>query len=198
MKKNNATPKHSANHEIVTLALYVLGGATRHVDTEDIAIKANELAPGRFAWRKYPNQINIEIVRAFLSDAKKIKNGKYILGSGNEGWMLTPEGLKFAKSASNALKDVSLAGIRHTPQEKKWLKNERARLLHTPAYGKYKAGLNHKITVREAETFFRIDDYVVGVARKRMVLRIVNAFSADRDLGKAVKELSLMVRGMEQ
>ena len=40
--------------------MYLLGGETRRVDTEDIAVKANELAPGRFAWKKYPDQINLE------------------------------------------------------------------------------------------------------------------------------------------
>ena len=37
-----------ANHEIVTIAVYLLGGEREPVDTEDVAKKANELAPGRF------------------------------------------------------------------------------------------------------------------------------------------------------
>jgi len=64
------TKKVLTNHEIVTLAEYLLGGDTQYVDTEDIAVKANEIVPGRFAWRKFPNQINIENVRTFHSDAK--------------------------------------------------------------------------------------------------------------------------------
>lgn len=44
------------NHEIVTLAVYLLGGERQRVDTEDIAVKANELASGRFTWRKYPDR----------------------------------------------------------------------------------------------------------------------------------------------
>jgi hypothetical protein len=43
--------KGLSNHEIVTLAVYLLGGDTQHVDTEDIAVKANEIAPRRFTWR---------------------------------------------------------------------------------------------------------------------------------------------------
>jgi hypothetical protein len=73
-----------ANHEIVTLAVYLLGGEAHKVDTEDIAKKSNELAPGRFTWRKYSDQINIEHIRAFLSDAKKPKNGAYLTGVGNQ------------------------------------------------------------------------------------------------------------------
>ena len=71
MKKATAkTKKGLSNHEIVTLAVYLLGGDTQYVDTEDAAVKANELAPGRFTWRKYRDQINIENVRTFLSDAE--------------------------------------------------------------------------------------------------------------------------------
>ena len=65
--------KSFSNHEIVTLAVYLLGGESKAIDTEDVAVKANEIAPGRFNWRKYPHQINIENVRTFLSDAKKPK-----------------------------------------------------------------------------------------------------------------------------
>src|SRR5512139_1564750 len=84
-----------SNHEIVTLAVYLLGGDSEYADTEDIAVKVNDLARGRFTWRKYPDQINIENIRAFLSDAKKPKNGAYLLGSGKEGWLLTEKGLAF-------------------------------------------------------------------------------------------------------
>ena len=37
-----------ANHEIVTLALYLLGGEARKVDTEDVAKKSNEWATNGF------------------------------------------------------------------------------------------------------------------------------------------------------
>jgi hypothetical protein len=56
-----------ANHELVVLATYLAGGAKAVSDTEDIAVKANELAPGRFTWRKYADQINIDTVRKRLS-----------------------------------------------------------------------------------------------------------------------------------
>ncbi len=77
--KNGLSKKQRGltNHEIVTLSVYLLGGDTQYVGTEDIAVKANELAPGRFTWRKYRDQINIENVRTFLSDARIQKNGGY-------------------------------------------------------------------------------------------------------------------------
>ncbi len=48
MKKTLNERTALANHEIVTLAVYLLGGETQRADTEDIAVKANELVPGRF------------------------------------------------------------------------------------------------------------------------------------------------------
>ena len=74
-----------SNIEIVTIAVYLLGGDSKYVDTEDIAIKTNELAPGRFTWRKYPEQINIDNVRKRLSDAKNVKKGGFLLGSFKKG-----------------------------------------------------------------------------------------------------------------
>jgi len=44
--------KALSNHEIVTLAVYLPGGDSKRIDTEDVAVKSNELAPGRFTWRK--------------------------------------------------------------------------------------------------------------------------------------------------
>ena len=32
-------------HELVTIAVYLVGGDTHGVDTEDVAIKVNELSP---------------------------------------------------------------------------------------------------------------------------------------------------------
>ena len=57
---------HLTNHDIIVLAVYLVGGRFRHVDLEDVAVKANEIAPGRFVWRKYKEQINIDIVNKRL------------------------------------------------------------------------------------------------------------------------------------
>src|SRR4051794_12358128 len=96
-----------ANHEVVTLAVYLLGGDRGAVGTEDVAKKANELAPGRFTWRKYKDQINLEVVRVYLSDAKKKAKGAYLIGSGNTGWSLSEAGLRFAGQRVSALTELN-------------------------------------------------------------------------------------------
>ena len=48
-------PSSSANNQDVFIwALYLLGGADKDVDVEDIYIKCFELAPARFGWRTKP------------------------------------------------------------------------------------------------------------------------------------------------
>jgi hypothetical protein len=92
-KRHKKTLTHQLTQcEIVILAVHLLGGDQHAVDTEDVAIKAHELAPGRFSWRKYPEQINLELVRVYLSDAKKPEKGGLLLGSGRTGWSLTTHG----------------------------------------------------------------------------------------------------------
>ena len=81
--------KDLPNHHIVTLAVYLLGGDARKIDTEDIAKKANELAPGRFTWRKYSDQINIDTVRKRLWDAMRTDKGGLLKGTERGGWILT-------------------------------------------------------------------------------------------------------------
>jgi hypothetical protein len=39
----NKTQKGLTNHEIATLAVYLIGGDAQYVDTEDVAVKANEI-----------------------------------------------------------------------------------------------------------------------------------------------------------
>jgi len=90
-RKKGAKPLDLANYEIVVLAAYLSGGQYRYVDTEDIAVKANEIAPGRFSWRKYKDQINIETVRKRLWDAAKPEKGQYLIGTMS---LVMPDGQK--------------------------------------------------------------------------------------------------------
>lgn len=190
-----ATKKQLSNHEIVTLAVYLLGGDSQYIDTEDIAKKANELAPGRFTWRKYLDQVNLEVVRVYLSDAKKPDKGAYLLGSGTDGWSLTESGLEFARRAAPRLKGANLARKALSPREKQWLRVERARMLASEAFINFTSGRANTIPKREAEAFFRIDDYVIGDQRERKIVRILNAFGDDAELGEAVRQLAARVRG---
>jgi len=109
--------KPFSNIELVTIAVYLLGGDSKYVDTEDIAVRTNELAPGRFAWRKYPDQINIQNVGKRLSDAKNPDKGGYITGSYIDGWILSEKWIRILQK--NGLKDLEGASISRPPLNKK-------------------------------------------------------------------------------
>ena len=194
----NSSARIFANHELVTLVVYRLGGETKPIDTEDVAVEANMIAPGRFTWRKYSDQINIELVRAFLSDAKKPKNGQYLTGSGNNGWMLTERGLDFSRRNKNKIQFAGKKGPKLSVQQKRWLKRERARIVQSNAYEKYKEGVIDKVSPQEAESLFRIDDYIESAARARVILRFKNAFSGDQELGPLIEILVSKVRGVHK
>jgi hypothetical protein len=189
-------PKPLANHEIVTLAVYRLGGALQAVDTEDVAVESSKILPGRFSWRKHPSQISLDSVRKRLWDAQsKAKGFCYLRGSEREGWMLTEAGQHFA--AAN-IDRVSAGASEATPRsnvnERNWIRQERKRMIESTAHQKIIAGRKDDITYLEAAAFFRIDEYVLGVARDRKILRLVHAFGADSVLGNSVHILGNRVR----
>jgi hypothetical protein len=184
-----------ANHEVVTLAVYLLGGDRQPVDTEDVAKRANEIAPGRFTWRKYKDQINLEVVRVYLSDAKKKAKGEYLIGSGNTGWSLSEAGLVFARQHADAVKSLEAAEPRKSVgQDRLRQQRERARLMATEAYAKIASGHAYELTRRDAESFFRIDSYVQGEARRRRVATIANAHGDDPELGPVIEQLAEIVK----
>jgi len=183
-----------SNHEIVTLAVYLLGGDARRVDTEDIAIKANELAAGRFTWRKYRDQINIDTVRKRLWDAAKPAKGEYLSGSEKEGWLLTPAGLKFATDNIASAQSADLSKERFGLKQRQWLRSERIRMLSSDAFAKIQDGAADTVTTEEAEEFFRIDAYVTGKSREQKITRALSVFGNDEELGRAVKLLAEKVR----
>ena len=189
------SPSTLANHEVVVLATYLAGGRTSYTDTEDIAVKANEIAAGRFTWRKYKEQINIETVRKRLWDATKPEKGGYLVGSERDGWLLTQTGFKFCKKHLRLLKvGDGTTSTRRSQREQTWISRERARMLAEAAYQKFATGQTKSITPVEAERFFRVDDYVVGTARKTKIERSIAAFAADPLLGEATKRVAELVR----
>jgi hypothetical protein len=190
----SGTDKALTNYELVVLATYLAGGKAAYTDTEDVAVKANEIAPGRFTWRKYKEQINIDTVRKRLWDATKVDKGGYLVGSERDGWLLTQTGMKFCKKNLRLLKTMDGPFERRSQREQTWISHERVRMLAEPAYQKFILGKTKAITSIEAERFFRVDDYVLGNARKTKIDRSVAVFAADPLLGEAVRRVAKLVR----
>ena len=186
-------PNEISAVEIVTIILHLLGGQTRSIDTEDIAIKAADLAPGRFAWRKYPQHIDLQAVRFALENAKR-PYCAYVIGTGNEGWMLTETGASFASRNADQLQTAVSGGQRESQADKKWRRRERSRMLNTEAFAKYGAGQVDEITPQEAAAFFRVDEYVTGQLRERKITRLLSGFQAETEFGPAVRAIAKLAR----
>jgi len=183
------------NLEILTVAVFLLGGDRHYVSTEDVAVKANDLARGRFTWRKYKNQINLELVRVYLSDLKKQANGTLVLGSGSVGWMLTQAGVDAAAKAMPDLDSADLTRAPMSPAERRRYASEKSRMLESTAYARRQQGTMAGLTRREAEELFRVDDYVVGAARERKIERALTAFKDDQELTELLQLAAGVLRG---
>ena len=106
---NRAVRKSFANHELVTLAVFLCGSYAKTVDLEDVAMEVNRLAPERFTWRKYADQINVKNVDAFLWDAKKVKKGSLFVNPERDHWTLTETGGVFAREKIGQLEGADVA-----------------------------------------------------------------------------------------
>jgi len=175
--------------EAAIVALLHKGGDRSKVDTEDVAVEAGTLAPGLFSWVKYPDRVDKEIVRVALSDAKLKK--MWTIGSHAQGWMLTPEGVAFARVNEERVGHQAQTGRQTRDPE---LEKERARMLASEAYAHAKDDGVEAVTDEEADAFFRLIAYIRGQPRQRKIARLENAFREDAELGPLIVALAARAR----
>lgn len=180
-------------HLVVTLAVYLLGGANKYIDTEDVAAKAYELAPERFRWRKYPQYPNLELVRVFLSDAKKPDKGHLLDGSGRRGWTLTPAGLRWALESAESAQASGLARTQGRSKagsiDTQRADREMSRIHSTLAWKKWTEG-DPTLSKAESRDVFRIDSYSRGEMATSKVDRLLKLFITDDELFKFLETIA--------
>src|ERR1700733_1244035 len=192
MAKNTLT--QVTHSELVTWAVYILGGDQKRIDTEDIAVKAFQLAPGRFGWRKYPNQINLELVRVYLSDAKKPEHGELLMGSGRTGWSLTQKGLVWLRSARSKLQalgkdELTRRQSRAGSIDASRRDREYKRILALPAWARWSGG-DESVFLEEAREVFRLDSYSTASVREVKLTRLRAMFADDEELSSFLAHIS--------
>jgi hypothetical protein len=167
--------------EVVVMAVSDLGGAARSIDTEDVAIRCQELAPDLFAWRKYPAQVNLELVRVCLSNAKKQPNGTLLSGSGRDGWRLTRKGLEWVSTRGQAQAPSQVTPSRRTAGSIDTVRRvrEMARIESSAAWQTWRA--NNRIDELDARALFRIDSYATNRLIEIKVTRLLALFGAGTD-----------------
>ena len=186
--------------EIVTLAVYILGGTQRFIDTEDVAAKAHQIAPGRFGWRKYPDQINLELVRVCLSDAKKPNKGKLLRGSGRKGWSLTANGNEWIEANLDLLeRDLSLESHESRAGSVDAVRADREskRLQSSEAWQQWQAD-QQAVTFTQAKEVFRIDSYTKPEMLNLKIDRLLNLFSGNAAISNFLKDMSQLLRQGEE
>ena len=125
--------KSFPNRELAVYALYLLGGDSKSVHTEEVAHKCFELFPTSFSWVKYPKYPDKEIARLGLTDARKESYGALVQGRAGQGrglsaktqrcpvedgWMLTAEGIQWLKTNLTALELAAGSGQPKTHRQK--------------------------------------------------------------------------------
>jgi hypothetical protein len=170
--------------DAVVLSVYLLGGASKSIDTEEIAVKSHEISRGMFSWRHYPEQINLELVRVALSDAKKKPYGSLLQGSGRDGWRLTTAGLKWCQEKASFLKEhgVPTAPTRRQAGsiDARRADRERARIAASDAWSQWitDAAISHSA----AQLLFRIDTYSSRSMAEAKIVRLLAMFQSDNSL----------------
>lgn len=186
--------------EATLFAVHLLGGGQRTVDTEDVAIKAAELLPRAFAWRKYPAQINLELVRAVLSDSKKPQFGSLLHGTGTEGWRLSDAGVIWAAQLE---KDLKAGVVTNQGKTDPWAGSsdarradrEISRAKSSLAWQQWQSG--QTISARAAMELFRIDDYSDAKMSDIKVARLRGLVAEDQEAAQLVELAAKIALGKE-
>jgi hypothetical protein len=182
MKQNtNNNSQELSNIEIVTFAIYYLNGESQLVDIEDIAIKAFEINPLKFSWRKYPSMIDIRNVQYALKDASS-NFPPLISGSIKNGYMITKDGIMLIRKIEQGQwKEISGKPFRSKSKDA-YLEIERNRLKRTSAYQKFIAGVANEINERDYQEFVRFNDYFPDHSKKQRITLIENSILGDEIL----------------
>lgn len=139
------------NWEIAVFALFLQGGASKRIHTEDVALKCFELAPDAFSWVRYPKHPDKDIVRVALTDARKSKTGALVTGRAgrgrrpislpgatptNDGWRLTEHGAQWI--ADNRQRLDALTAKRKVRFDRQEPLRRLARITSHPAFQRFK------------------------------------------------------------
>jgi hypothetical protein len=180
--------------DVIVLALDEAGGRGDPIDTEDVAVKAWQLAPKSFCWRKYESQVDISTVRLTLRHASEGKNGARVGGSMRAGWHLTPAGLRWldteGPAARRRLGVKSPVSRGEGRAETRHQAIEVQRLTRSEAYRLWKAGMT--VEPKQAAIAFRIDGYTTDRDRSLKSTRFIEIAVAngDKELQRFVEDIA--------
>lgn len=156
------------------VALYDLGGARRAVDTEDVAMRAAQVAPKAFRWKRYPEQVHLERVRVALMHNKE-NSPALVSGGGRDGWQLTQEGLKAC---------LTLRGDRSSTSSE-----DVKRITFSEAFAAWQRGGEDAVGRTDVLELLRVNDYFPESKRRERAVAFMNAAADDPELEPFVAAL---------
>jgi hypothetical protein len=111
-------PVEVSNIILALAALSQLGGATKFVDIEDVALEAFKVAPDRFGWRtkkRYPSweRVRTSFVHANQNEQRRGTQPLVVSNTEGSAWKLTAEGVNFVRN--NAAKAEAATGRKRSP-----------------------------------------------------------------------------------
>ena len=170
------------NGELAVIAIAKLGGRTLPIDLEDIAIELFDIAPHKFSLKKYPNHVDIHIVRVSISHMALDKTPPYISGSIKTGYMLSPYGIKWIDELGDIPPDM-LTGAFRKGSELHSLDYEVRRIKKTNAYKYVMKGDLEKLNMNSLREFLRINEYFT----KKKVTNRINIVDNASELDETVR-----------
>jgi len=181
------------NWELAAAACFLEGGARKLVHTEDLAVRAFQLAPQRFCWKKYPERIDLDIARVSLTDAAKVKNGALVQGSKDSGWSLTQAGIKWVDQARKRLPKLFQGEAILDPDRRSTqavaADREAERLRQSDAYQKWQSGRPGDLTVYDFFKATRTSEYLPTAQMNLRRTQLVQLVAGEAELVRFVDDL---------
>ena len=177
--------------DVAVLALAKLGGATAAVDTEDAAIAAHTIDQNAFGWKKYPDRVDLDLVRMTLRHEGEAKDPR-IEGSIQNGWHLTPRGVAWIEANTAFLDGASVAVAPTSAATQRWRAETREagaainRVRTSDAFRLWQQ--NKEFTPRQAAGVFRIDEYTPAKDRTRKTAQLQELTRGDKEIETFMKQ----------
>ena len=102
--KLSLSASRASNSELFVWALYLLGGAERDVDVEEIYLKCFEIAPARLGWRTKPQIPDYKKTSKALQSVEA--ETKFIFKTHRYARRLTSKGLQWVQKNSDKLQNT--------------------------------------------------------------------------------------------
>lgn len=189
-------PDQMTKPDLAAIAVFLLGGDQKAVDTEDVAMKVNSLVPNVFVWKKYPDQINLKLIEAFLYDAKKERCGELLMGTSRQGWRLSPKGIDWLRNKGTKYLQGIDAGIDNNlavaGTDPHRVEREKKRLLNSNAWQNWTHG--QKLQNRDVLLLFRVDEYTNESMLDTKIARMKALFINDNETSTFLQEAENVIR----